>query len=313
MHAVQHVLGNPDLFHISFAGVVMIAVDNDRRIQKPQLVVLLLEIRQILIMVIRMAATVPVNIAPQNRVCQRIAGRSDFPASVYECLRILRRDNGIHHDGKIAAGRIFHAGGNADAARDHPVLLILHRPCADRYISKQIRKITVIFRIQHLLGAGKACLRRDAGVHLTDRDDPCQHVFRLLRIRLVQHSFVSDAFCARLVRIDPRNDEDFVFHLLLHTGKSCHVLQNSIFPVRGAGTDNQQKPFVLPCKDIFDFLIPFLFKLFNALGKRVLVLQLLRNRKLPHKFHLHFHNNSLLPGSNMLRRPSFRTNACACW
>ena len=152
-----------------------------------------------------MAAAVPVDIPAQNRMRQRIAGRPDLPASVNERLRILRRDNGVHHDRKIAAGRIFHACRNTDAACDHPVLLVFNRPRADRHISEQIRKIPVVFRIQHLLGAGKARLRRDTGVHLTDRNDACQHVFCLLRIRLVQHPLISDALCARFIRINSRN------------------------------------------------------------------------------------------------------------
>ena len=32
--------------------------------------------------------------------------------------------NGIQHNGKITAGRVFHSGGNVKAARDKPVLLI---------------------------------------------------------------------------------------------------------------------------------------------------------------------------------------------
>ena len=54
-----------------------------------------------------------VDIAAQNRVGQGIAVGMDFPSAENKGVLLLGGVDGIKHHGKVAAGRVFHAGREA--------------------------------------------------------------------------------------------------------------------------------------------------------------------------------------------------------
>ena len=248
MHAVHDILSDADLLQIPLPGIGVVGIHDDRRVFKPPCLILVEEVSQVLIVIVGHAAPVPVRIAPKDRVRHGIARRLDLPPSVKEFLWALGRLYGIHHDLDIAARRILHPCGNPDAARHDPVQLVLHGARADRDIGQKVREIPVVFRIEHLLGAGKAGLADDSCVHLPDGDDARQHILFPRGIGLVEHSLVADALGPRLVRIDSGDDKYLFLHLLLDPGKPCHIVEDRVLPVRGAGADDK-KESLIPAED----------------------------------------------------------------
>ena len=82
-------------------------------------------------------------------------------------------------------------------------------------------------------------------MQLADSDDAGQHILFLFGIRLVQHAFVPYTLGAGLVGIDPGNDQEFFLYLLIQFRQAVHVFQHGVFPVRGAGPDDQQQAGIL--------------------------------------------------------------------
>lgn len=96
----------------------------------------------------------------------------------------------------------------------------------------------MVFRVEHLVGAGKARLLHGAHVQLADRDDALEHVRLLLGIRLVQHPFVADADGPRLVCIDARDDEDLVRDRILDLSETRDIVDHRVFVISGTGADD---------------------------------------------------------------------------
>ena len=77
--------------------------------------------------------------AAQNGMGTGVAGGVHFPAAVDEVVAVLCGHNRIEHNGKIAAGGVFHTGRYVHAADCQAVLLVLYRTGSDRYVRKQVR------------------------------------------------------------------------------------------------------------------------------------------------------------------------------
>lgn len=89
---------------------------------------------------------------------------------------MLCRNYGVQHDGKVAAGGILHSCGDIHAADHQTVLLVLHGTGSDGHIGKDIRKVTPVFRIEHLICCGESGLLNGAHMQFTDSHQTCQHV-----------------------------------------------------------------------------------------------------------------------------------------
>jgi hypothetical protein len=79
----------------------------------------------ILVVVIRYILTVLIHGAAQYAMRVRITGCLDFPASIRENMRLLRRLHGIQHNVKVSAGGILHASRDIEPAHRQTVFLVL--------------------------------------------------------------------------------------------------------------------------------------------------------------------------------------------
>ena len=77
-----------------------------------------------------------------------IALALNFPAAIYKIMGNLGGGYGVHHNGKVAAGGVFHADRNIDSAGGKAVVLVLNGTCAHCNIAEKIGKIAVVFRIE---------------------------------------------------------------------------------------------------------------------------------------------------------------------
>lgn len=109
----------------------------------------------------------------------------------------------------------------------------------------------------------------------------------------MQHALVADADRARLARIEARHDENLILDLFLHRNKAVHVIEDSLFIIRRARTNDEQEAVVLARHDVRDLFVALHLDLLDTIIYRKLFHELLRRRQLTDEFHLHFH--SMLP------------------
>ena len=105
----------------------------------------------------------------------------------------------------------------------------------------QVVQITVVLRIEHLIGCRQSGLLDDTQMHLADRDDTCKQIGLLAGIRLMQKSFISFSGSPGFVRIDTGYDHDSVGDLLLDSGQPFHIFHHGFFIVRTARPDDQKE------------------------------------------------------------------------
>lgn len=194
--------------------------------------------------------------APENTVGQRVAAGAHIVAAINKRGGILRRPHGVEHHRHVAAGGIFHPHGNVHPAGGEPVLLVFHRARADGLIGQNIVQIAPVFRVKHLVRRRQGAFAHGPDVHFPNGDNAPVEIRRLGRIRLVQHPLVACAGRAGLVRINARNQNQPIRHLLADLRQAAHVLANRILVVRGARTDNYKKLVRLPGKHLFNLRIP---------------------------------------------------------
>ena len=134
---MHNILTDTDLFRKAFAGVGMIGVYDNGRIDQFCLsgfidfLIVFQEILQIFVMIVRHISSEFVHITTQNRMCVRIAGRFHFPSTIQEHMTMLCGDDRIHHDRNISAGRVLHTCRDANAAGGQTVLLVFDRTGTD--------------------------------------------------------------------------------------------------------------------------------------------------------------------------------------
>ena len=216
-----------------------------------------------------------------------IAHRSRLPSPVDKGVAVLRRMDGIHHDRVISAGGILHACRDFHPAGREPVLLVLHGPGSDRHIGKEIIQIFVVFRIQHLIGAGQTGLLDHAHMELSGGDNASEHIRFFLRIRLMQQALIAVSGRPGLIGVDPGDDHNMILYLFLDIGKAPQIIHDTDFIVRGAGAYDQQELIAPAGKDLSDLRISLLFDPVHISGQGIHLLDLHRDRQLPFKIHIH--------------------------
>ena len=206
-----------------------------------------------------------------------------------EVLLILRSFDGVHHDGKVAGGRILHADRDTGAACDHAVELVLDGTRADRAVGEEVEEVAVVFRVEDLFSAGEAGLLDDVDVHAADGLDAFHHVLIALGIRLVEHAFIAFANGSRLIRVDSWHDEELVLHFVCDFRKARAVVEDSRLVISRAGADDEEKSVIFAGHDVLDDLISFCFQFSVWCAQRDLLLHFDRFRQFADEFHLFFH------------------------
>ena len=161
----------------------------------------------------------------------RISPADYFPVSIYKCMGALRGGDGVHHHGKVAAGRILHPHWYVETAGCESVGLVFNRPGSDGYVDQQVAQVSVLLRIEHLVGAEKVGFLHSSDISFPYGNDASEHVLVHRRIRLVKHALVTHSRGAWLVGIDSRYDADFFFYLVLHFSQSGQIIQNGVLVV----------------------------------------------------------------------------------
>ena len=184
---------------------------------------------------------------------------------------MLRCRHTVEHNGQIAASRILHANGNAYAAGNHTVELVLAGARANCGIAQQIGQIAENLGIENFLCTGQAGFFYHAHVHFTDSDNTTQHILFTLGRRLVQHTLIAYADSTRLVSVQTRYDKNFILYLFLQLGQTINIVQHSILIIAGARTDNQQKAVILACKNILYSLVTLQLQQLRSLTYRIIL------------------------------------------
>ena len=145
--AVHNFVGNSDLFEPLFSGVGMVAVNNNGGVFEIPFVIKIENSLKVFVMIVRVAVAVFVNIAAENCMGKRVAFALNFPAAVNKVMGNLGGGYGVHHNGKVAAGGVFHSDRNVDSAGGEAVVLVFNRTRTHRNISEKIGKREVVFGI----------------------------------------------------------------------------------------------------------------------------------------------------------------------
>ena len=223
----------------------MVGVDDDGGILQLRLLpVQLAEQQKVLEVIVWVGLAVLVHIAPQDGVGVGVPLGVHLPVAVDEGVPPPGRGDGVHHDGQVSGGGVFHAHRDLDAAGGQAVLLVFHAAGAHGHIGQQIIQIFVILGVEHFIRAGEAGLLQHAKMHFPYGDEAVEHVGLLLRVRLVEHTLVASAGGAGLVGVHPGNDENTLLHPLRRVPQPGHVVEDAVLPIRRAGPDDEQEPLV---------------------------------------------------------------------
>ena len=167
-------------------------------------------------------------------------------------------------------------------------MLVLNGTCTNRDVGKQIVDIAIVFRIKHLIGAGQAGLLDGICMELSHRDDACEYIRLLFRIRLMDETLVALSGRARLVCINTRDQKDPVADLVLYLRKAVDVIEYRVDIVCRAGADDQNK--FIRCAGASTSRISasrFFLISTTRVRERVHFFHFRRNRKLFYKIHSH--------------------------
>ena len=132
--AVEHLAGDAALLEILLTGIRMVAVHDDSGIRVVAFRIKVGKAPEILVVVVRMAGAVAVDVTAQDGVGIGVSLAGDIPVAVDERMAVLCGVDGIHHHGEVAAGGILHSHGDVEPARHKPVLLVLDAPGAHRHV-----------------------------------------------------------------------------------------------------------------------------------------------------------------------------------
>ena len=202
-------------------------------------------------------------------------------------MACLGSDNRIQHNRIVAAGRVLHSGRNIHAADRQSVLLILHGTGSDGYVGEDVLHIGPILRIEHLICRSQTTFRNRTKMHLSHGDQTLLQIRLLLRVRLVHHTLIALPCGTRLICIDSRNQDQLILDLLLDLREAGDIIADGIFIISRTGTDDDKKSVRVPCNDIFDLFITFLFTE-NIFGRhRISLHQFLRRDYFLNKFEAH--------------------------
>ena len=166
-------------------------------------------------------------------------------------------------------------------------MLVFDGAGADRDIAEQIGEVAVVFRIEHLIRAGKAGFGQSAHMKFADRADPVKDIGFFVGIRLVQQPHIALTGGAGLAGIDPGDNDDLILYLFLYLCKAADVIEDGVLPVRGAGTDDKDKLIGAGLKNSFDLFIPGGFDSGELRRKGIHLLGFKRDGKFSFKIHIH--------------------------
>ena len=83
-----------------------------------------------------------------------------------------------------------------------------------------------------------------------------------------------------LVGVDSGNQDQPVLYLFLYLGQPGHVLAYRVFPISGAGADDNEEFIALSCKNVLDGLVLFCFFCCQSGSQRKLRPDLVWSRKM---------------------------------
>lgn len=286
--AVEHLLANAILLQRTLARVVVVAVDDRRRVGVTGMLGITLgQALQVLVVVIGVGATVETNVAAHDGVCERVSVALNLPVTEDEALMCLGGVDGVEHDGGGTGGGVLHADGHRNAARHQAMLLVFDRARADGNVAQQVDEVLVIRGVEHLVGGKEASLLDDAQVHVADGLNAFEQVIGRLGVGVVQQTLVAGALGARLVGVDARNDDELVLDLLGDLGQSVHVLKHRVLAVGRARADDEHLARVLAGKDLGDLGVECLLFGGKLGGKRHFLADLHGNRQPAFEIHGH--------------------------
>ncbi len=207
---------------------------------------------QVLVVVVGVGAPIQADVAAEHGVRERVAVTVDLPVAENEGLRSLSSIDRIEHHGGGAGGRVLHAHGRNDAARNQTVLLVLHRAGAHGHVREQVDQVLVVAGVEHLVCGEQAGLLNHAQVHVADSLNAGKQVVGRLGVGVVQQTLVASTLGARLVGVHARNDDELVLDLVGELGQTHGVLDYRVLAVCRAGADDEQAALVLAGKDLGD-------------------------------------------------------------
>ena len=214
--AVENLFCNTNLLVILFVGIGVVGINDNSRILQVLFLIFFPEETKIFVMIVWNCFPVFIYSTAENCVSQFVACGFYFPASVDKPMSTLSRYNGIEHNCKVATGRVFHTCGNVHTTDSKTVLLVFHRTCTYCHIRKQVGKITVIFRIKHLICTGHTTGLDCMDVHFSDCDKSSKKVWLFLGIRLVDHTFIAFSCCSWFVCVNTWNNQNLVSYFFLN-------------------------------------------------------------------------------------------------
>ena len=137
------------------------------------------------------------------------------------------------------------------------MLLIFDRSRTDGNVRQNVGQISVIFGIQHLVGARKARLAHNLEVEQTYRYKSFLHIGTVLGVGLMEHTHISLARRSRLVCVKAGHYEYFVGDLVLHFAEPINIIHDRVFAIGGAGT-YYEKQFFAPAFEYVLYLFIFI-------------------------------------------------------
>ena len=131
--------------------------------------------------------------------------------------------------------------GGRYAACHKPVLLIFNRSCTDGNVWKQVGEVSVVFRVEHFVGAGEVVITQSRQMKLTNGNDALVHIGLFVWVGLMEHPLVAVACRSRLVCAYAGDDNYLISHLLLYSSKAGNIFKNGLALICGAGADDKNE------------------------------------------------------------------------
>ena len=96
-------------------------------------------------------------------------------------------------------------------------------------------------------------------MHFTHGNQTFDHVRRFFRIRLGGDTLIALAGSTRLICINTRNDDQTVGNILLDFCEAADIITDSVLPVCGTRSDDNEKTVIFSGDNVGDHSIPFFF------------------------------------------------------
>ena len=133
----------------------------------------------------------------------------------------------------------------------------------------------MIFRVEHFVGTGEACLLDSSDMSLSYGNNALEHILVHIRVRLMEKSFVSLACGTRLIGVDSRNDKYLVNYLLLHLSQPQYIVDNRVLVICRARSDYKKKSKKTLSEELLDYLkenINYLYNdCLNEIGYKLII------------------------------------------